>query len=682
MTTQASTWLATAPTILVVLLVLLTPGAVAARLAGVRGLAMIALAPGVTTSTVVAGGALAAILGVRWGPAAFLASVAVTWLLAAATGWARRRSPGGTGDRSLTIGLAGVAIACLGVLVVAIPVTGSPESFPQHPDTIFHLGTAQWMLDHGDISTFHAMGFSRVSGTGFYPAAWHGLVVTIAQLTHAPITVTSSVLALVTSGVVWPLAMVMLAVTVFGPGLRVSVAAAVTSVAFSAFPHWLMGYGVLWPNLLGQAILPSALACLVILTRPAPPPSPDPVPHPDVDHVGDTRWPGLPAATTPPLSRGQAGLALVTVVPGMAFAHPSAFISFVLLGYIMVAGILMRVAKSAGRERPVAAKRAKTGLVVGSAVALACWIAATGVSQVMRESNRGGPETGVGEAALDLLAFGPRGATRLWVLGALVIIGVVLVLARGSGRRWVATAMIVIGLMYFFLVSVDSPVTRLLTWPWYNNSPRLAALIVLPASLCATAVLISLSDGLDRTLRQFPGRLGSTRHWTSAVAPALVLVLITGGGYVNAHRKILDPYFHPVPRREWVNIQELAALRTLSTRIPADAVVAANPFNGGTYLYVVSGRRMLFPTEKSLADGDRSLLAEHLDDVGRSEAVCAAARRLGVRYAITGGNRNRSAKERYALYGGINEVGSSPAFRLVTLAPPYRLYELVRCAGD
>ena len=79
---------------------------------------------------------------------------------------------------------------------------------------------------------------------------------TVAQLTHAPIVVSASSVALVTAGLIWPLGCIFLARTVFGPSRTVTYAAAFGSVAFSAFPFWLMGYGVLWANLLGQALLP------------------------------------------------------------------------------------------------------------------------------------------------------------------------------------------------------------------------------------------------------------------------------------------------------------------------------------------------------------------------------------------------------------------------------------------
>ena len=124
--------------------------------------------------------------------------------------------------------------------------------------------------------------------------------------------------------------------------------------------------------------------------------------------------------------------------------------------------------------------------------------------------------------------------------------------------------------------------------------------------------------------------------------------------------------------------RELDSLRSLAQEIPRAAVVAANPWNGGPWLYLVSGRSMLFPTEKTIVPGDRALLAKRLDDAGTSAAVCAAARRQGVQYAITGGRSFGGGGWRYP---GVDRVGSSAAFREIVSVGPYTLYRLSRCAG-
>jgi hypothetical protein len=164
------------------------------------------------------------------------------------------------------------------------------------------------------------------------------------------------------------------------------------------------------------------------------------------------------------------------------------------------------------------------------------------------------------------------------------------------------------------------------------------------------------------------------------VCVALGIMLLDAGAQSGAHRHILHRYFHPQAADSWVSGPDLQALRRLSTHLPEDAVVAANPWNGGTYLYVVSGRQLLIPTEKTNTSGDRQLLAAGLDRAGTDPKVCEAATRQGVSYAITGGLPFSWAGNRVAQYAGIDRVGSSPAWREVTSAAPYTLYEMVGCA--
>ncbi len=655
-----TTWLAAAPVVILTALVLFVPGSLAARLVGLRGVTAVAVGPALTVSTVVVAGVVAAAAHTPWGPLTFCVAVLALWLVAALVGWLLHRRPEHP-DGPVGPALLGGTIAFLGVAVAVVAATGSPSAFPQNPDTIFHLGASQWMLDRGDISPLHAGGFVSASGTGFYPAAFHAVVVTVSSLTGAPVVVSASSVALVAAGLVWPLGCIHLARTTFGPSLRVTLAAAVTSVAFSAFPFLLMGYGVLWPNLLGQALLPAALACFLRLLRFSAP--------------YDAGW-GRSSADRVDVGRRPSGLrtalVLVVVLPGLGVAHPNAVVAFLLLGFGIFAEAMLTLAWEARVPRPRRARASLTALAVASALGVLGWAAATAVLVSMRASNPPGPEATASQAVVDTLSFGPRDQARLWVLTLLVLVGAVVILLRGTLQRWVVVSLGVCWGLYFLLVAVDSPLTRLLTWPWYNNSPRLAALMVLPAALAATAALSWLSSALSR-------RVSGLSRRSAAIVLPVVLVLVTGGGYVGAHRDVLAPFFHPPVQLSWASQGELRALRALSAKVERGAVVAANPWDGASYLYLVSGRRMLFPTEKALNSPDRVLMAKYLDDVGRSPQVCAAARRQHVRYAITGGTPYGTGTG-YTHFGGVDRVGHSSAFRKVAVAEPFRLYQLVRCA--
>lgn len=640
----------------VALMVLFLPGLIAALLLRAPWLAAVAVAPGLSTTAVVLIGVTSSVVDVPWGPVPLIAGILAVWLMAAALGvLLSRHTPPEKPNRLPIASLVATAIAAVAVAFVLLPVSHTPEAFPQHPDTIFHLGAAQWMVEHKDASVLHALSFSLTSGGGFYPAAFHTMVATIAQLTGASVVVATSSFVLILAGVAWPLGCVFLARTLFGSDLAVTLSAGVASVAFSAYPFMLMGYGVLWPTLFGQSLLPAALALLAVLLS--------------ATHRQSREL----------KSRLRASVLLLATLPGLAVAHVNAVVTFALFGYLMKAGVVLHKAWDMRRSRPWLAAVSAAGLVTATGLAFFASTITSSKGGSMRESGTPGPELPRREAIYDVLLFARPSEGSLWVLAVLAAIGAGIILVRRRGRWWLVAALIVTSALLYLNLAVDSPKVRLFTWPWNNQSVRLATMVVLPAILLVT---VALSTGA-RLLQNRLGLLARVRlpPWASAVAVPLLFLMATGGGYVTAHRSVLNPYFHPDPSHSWASNGELLALHRLARLVPPDAVVAENAWNGGSYMYVVSGRHMLFPTEKARTPGDRTLLALSLDDVGVSPQVCAAARRQKVGFAITGGRPFAWAGKRGTTeYKGVDAVGSSDAFVKVAKDGPYTLYKMIRCA--
>jgi hypothetical protein len=685
-TPGSTTWTEAVPAILVAAALLYVPGTVAARLVRLPWSTAVGVGPAVGTTLLVGGGVASAAVGMPWGLLPVLLTTAAGWLVAGLLGLVLRRRGAGAsgvsgtgvpgarggsrdsgqgGDRdpstdvdSSRAGRAlmaqawvgGLAFAFLAVAVVLARVTGTPDHFPQHPDTIFHLGDALWMTQQRDVSVLHAFHFMATGRSGTYPAAFHVITATTSLLSGANVVVATQSAVLVMGGLVWPAGLVLLGRALLGNRPEVVAATAVSSVLFTAFPFTIMGFGVLWPNLFGQALLPGLVAtAFAALARWMPHRAP----------VG----PAVPAA-------------LVTVVglPGLTLAHPNALICFLVLGYLAVAVAVLRSAWDL-RSRPLAAvARVGALLVVTAAAAVASLVVR---SPSMVATGEPGPERGLRAAVIDTVFFGPRHGAQLPLLTVVAVLGgLVVLLRRHRGAGWLPVAASVFAGLYLLNVAVDDDTARYLTWPWYNNAIRLAVAGSLPSALCAAAGFVALGTLVARVARAVPT--------ARAVATGLVLAafLVVTHGYVYPHQAFLRGYYHPSVAKSWASDDELRALRELSTRIPDGAVTAANAWNGGTYLYVVSGKPLLVPTEKALFDGDRTLLAARLDQVGTDPEVCAAARRQDVQFALTGGKPFAWAgAKRVALYAGIDRVGSSPAFSKVATAGPYTLYRLTTCAG-
>lgn len=657
----SSTWFDTLPAALAAMLLLFVPGAVALFLLGLRPLAALAVAPVVSTGLVAATGVLLPFVHIRWGVGPLLVATAVLWLVCA--GLRALLQPDPTSDRTRGAGvdvsryaLGAVLLAFVVVLVSVLPEQGSPESFPQNPDTVFHLADVQWMLRNGTISSLQAGQFQIPSWSGFYPAAFHGLTATVSLLTGASAAVASTAFVLVVVGVVWPLGCVVLALTVLGNRPGVALATGLTSVAFGAYPYLLMGYGVLWPLVLGMALVPASLAVVVGL----------------VD--GPTGHPYVVAG------RGRCALLLVVAVGALTLAHPNALLTFGLLAGLALGQWVVTTAWGLRTTR----RGLAVGLVVGSLVAAALAVGAVVVlrSPSMFDIGRLGPGLSADRVWSYVLLFAADGVAVLPVLAALVGLGCVAVALRHRNAAWCVVALGVSLTFLWFNIAVDDRSVRALTWPWYNDTPRIQAIAVLPAVLIASAALLWIADLVIAVLRRSLPAHGLREHegWASGAA-VLVLGLVTLV-HVSAHQQVLRPYFHPTAARSWVSDGELRALRELSTSLPDDAVVAANPWTGATYLYVVSGRRLLVPTEKTNYPGDVALLSLRLRDVGTDSAVCAAAARHHVEWAITGGQPAHPVTAKVlSAYRGVDGIRSSSAWRPVRTEGPYTLYRRSSCAG-
>ncbi|WP_406831865.1 DUF6541 family protein [Pedococcus sp. KACC 23699] len=675
MTPGATTWPEAVPAVAVAAILLFVPGAVALRLLGARWWVALGVGPAVGTTLFVAAGVLCGAAHIPWGLLPVVGATLVGWTAAALLGLVLRRRARTSGaippvdtrslDRwSALAGLAGVAFAFASVLVVMVNVTGTPDHFPQHPDTIFHLGDARWMTEHRDVSLVHAYGFVNPGSGSLYPAAFHLVTATTSLLTGANVVVSTQSAVLVMAGLVWPAGVILLARALLGPRPEVVGSAAVASVMFTAFPYTIMGFGVLWPNLFGQALLPGVVAtAMAALARF--------VPH------RDPVLPVLPAV-----------LVTVFAVPGLTTAHPNALVTLLVLGLVAVSAAGLHAAWDA-RRRPGRAVLWVLGVgVLVVASALASWAVR---SPSMFRTGAAGGEAPFRQALTDTVFFGPRHALSQHLLTVAVLVGALWLSRRHRGAGWVPVAALAFAGLYLLNVVVDDQTARWFTWPWYNNAIRLAVAGSLPAVMCATAGFVAVGTGLASLASRVLGPRGHSLQskWRGTTIVTVATVLVSAAfvgvtkGYVHAHDAFLRPFYHPNASHSWASDKEIRALTSLAAHIPPDAITAANAWNGGTYLYVVSGRRLLVPTEKALTTDDRKLLAWRLNEVGASPQVCDAARRQHVEYAIVGGRPFAWATAaRVASYRGIDRVGSSPAFTKVATASPYTLYRLTRCAGS
>jgi hypothetical protein len=654
------TWLEAIPAVTVAVLTFVLIGAPFAWAVGGRGITFLALAIGSSVSSVVVSSFLAPLVGLPWNLGVpFLVSLPL-----AAIGLLLRRrfvlppAPGRPREWG-TVFAWSLAAAAIGGSLVALsvlPAIGHPDNPSQTYDAIFHLNAVRWILDTSDASPLHMTMSTPAYGTSFYPTPWHAIVAFVVQLTGAGVVVASNAVAVATAAFVWPVASVFLARTLFGPVRLALVAAGILSAAFASFPIVLLGFGVLYPNLLAVALLPVALGLLVMALR------------------QDS------AATLRPVA-----LWLVTlwVVLGMTVAHPNALFSLFalsapLLGQACVVFVRRRRPGPGARSRAVLAI---TALLAAFAFEAFLW------TRVATNDNAWRPDrpflVSIAEAALT----GPGNLTIGFAATLLVLTGAVITLFR---RRllWLTGSYFVAILL--FAVANGGQVGALrdaITGLWYNDSFRLAALlpvIGVPLAVQGLLTIVRLAQrGANTALARVPASAAAHRATATAVALALLAIATLGTQFSNipAARASLAETYRLDATSFLLSSAERDFFARVARVVPAGSVVAGNPWNGSSLVYAYTGRPALFPHVGGSYPQEYWDLAAGLAQ--GTPAACAAAADLGVRYVLDFGDRYVFAEDKRAdKYGGITAVEDSTVLTVVAEEAGLKLYEVTGCAAS
>lgn len=647
-----SEWLQALPALLLVVALVVLPGLGAAYAVGLRGLVAWGTAPALGVSVLAGAPVVAQVIGLGWSPGLFVAAAAGWLLLALGVGLLLRarwpRCAVREADRPRWPSVAGVGLGVAAVLSAAVPAMGSPHELVDSTDAVAHLNRIRAFLDTANFSSLRAPS---------YPSGFHDIAATAMQvLPRLDIVEAANLTALTTAAVIWPLGCVALARQCFGRSPVVLLGAGLASATFTSFPFILLGWGVLWPNLLATALLPGVLVPALVATG------------------------TLPA--TAQLTRPVAGAAALLAVPGLTLSHPNGLVSLamiVALGLMTAAG--NRALHSSGRPRARAlALLAALVTAVGAGLVVVPRLSRQVADTQSYDFAAAQP---VGAALADGLLLSLQVGGPPWGLLLVVLAGGVACALRPE-RRWIVVTHLACLVLFALAATSRTPFGVLLTGYWYNDKVRLAALATVPALLLAVAGIAVLASGLQRALTAHtrsarPGA-GATRVLPSAVVTsALVLFVVATVGLDHAETTGLTARYYrpPQPDRVLLTAAENADLAHLAAHIPEGVVTAGVPANGSSFLYAFHDRPVLFDSLLLNPDPDSALIAMHLKDVLRRGDVCAALRRMNVQYAVTGPVRYwLSLSDRTT---GLAALGGTTGFEEVDRAGRYRLYRITAC---
>lgn len=641
------------------------PGLIIGAGLRLRPLPAVAFAPLVSVGVIGLSGILAARLRLPWGPLPpLLLTAAIAVVVLAPRLVAARRRPAARlveetaaplsqrvmgalrSDDGIVLLAMALGAVLLGVRIARI--IGHPDAISQTFDNVFHLSAVRWMLDHQNASslTVGIMTSDPSEPAPFYPAIWHAIVsLVITSGGGASIPVATNALAIAASALVWTTGGVALAVAALPSHLhRIGILPAGALVAaVPMFPFIFLGFGVVYPNLLGFALLPAAIL-LVMQTLGAARDAPV---LPAVIVIG-----GLGASALV-LSHPNSGMAL------LAMTIP--------VSTVCAARAVLRCRAGEGTR----ARALVVPLLACAAIVVACvaWPVVRPEATALGWEPLGTLSNAIGEG----LTLSPIYLRSAWSLALLLAVGAY---AAMRHRRLEVLGIWTVG-MLLWCAGGGWPVGEArtgLVGVWYNDPFRLAALLgvpVLPVLVLGTAHL------LDAIRRVLPTAAQAHSATASAVATVLLAVATQLAPWMQHLQHATHATYAVSDESMLLTAGETALLEELPELVPADAVIATSPWDGSSLAYAYSGIRTTNTHPLRWISASDYVIDQHLDQAAEDPEVCRAVRERGVTHALS--FTGRTVNDQGVPMDGLDQLGTHPGFTLIARHGDAALYRVDAC---
>ncbi len=637
-------WLPATPSILVAVALIVVPGLVV-RLAGwsARSLTPYLFVPVLSVGILAVASNVAGIIGIAWSAL----PVAVLTLVAAVVAFLLRRKVDAsekpvTSPRRFLAAGGGLALAAAIITAQLLWAFVSPQNISQTFDNIVHLNAIRMALDLGDAS---AITIGATSDISFYPNGWHSVVTMVAQLSGASVPVAVNAANIVIGALVWPASAMALGAVLFRERAASLAITAALTTAFGAFPMLLFYFGVLYPNLLGYALLPAGLAAFLLLLR-----------HP------------MSIA-----ARSRQALLLLVAVGAVTLSHPNALLALVacaaLIAIFLLAGRVVR-------DRSPRSWAVNGGLI---ALTLAGWAGLWLYARTPHEMSRWGPWQSAAQAIGEAALLSPRAYPVTIATAILLVIGLAVIVRRPK-LLVVGLPLVAAGFLFVMVSGTEDNFLReMATRPWYNDPYRLAALLPVAGIPVATLGGTAIVDAIARRLRT----LGWHRPVMGSIAVAGTAALFAVGAGPNVLAVAADTrdIYTYSDRSALISTDELHLIDRLDETVPEDALIIANPWTGGSVAYALSGREVVERHIFGERSEDQIYVDENLRDIDSDPLVCEAVQRIGADYVLDFGTDNVFRRDDSGLErAGLNDLTPSDKLVLVdSEGPDARLFRIEGC---
>lgn len=669
-------WLATIPLLLFAVVLAFGPGYAMGWALRVPVRLRVFYAPLLTFALVAVSAIVLGKTGIPWNLISFVPVAAV--MVAAAAGVMHlvgRRWPSAVPDASSeaaenwagnTVPLAWPVVgAVLGgflTLHATQHMVFGPEAFSQTLDNSFHMNAIRWIQEHGDASslTLGAVAAANQEPT-FYPAGWHDFVYLIYSTTGTSIATATIVMILLAAGIIWPCSLVAMCLSI--PHLRPLQALAIPALTcgFFAFPGLLLFWGVLFPNLLGYALLPAFVALLLHM----------------IQLMARREYSFVLSLS----------LTILVGLGGLALVHPNAVVSAAVFAVPMLLGGVVQVLRTRGastRERLVG-----TGVLV--ALIAGCVTIWLSLRPSEEASDLWTAIMSEGEAVYQFLFLGLENANPLggnfapaYLLGFLALWGVGYLLYKRR-NLWLIGSWMLVGYMWIIAASVPRGDFRLLmVAPWYTDHFRLAALVVFPAVLLAGIGLGGAVEGLFvRIMHAIP------REKHAKVAPAMmgasmVLVLVVAGlssrtpAMHDATLQVAERY-KVTPTSDILNQDEMNVINEIPKIVPKDDVIVNNPWDGSAYIYALADRHLTSYHFEFQTSPKYAAILNDLKDARTNPEVCRVVNEYKAHWYVHLENQGNFGPAQQKNYDGMVAAIDTDVLTPVYSSGPMTLYRISAC---
>ena len=672
-------WLATIPLLLFAVVLAFGPGYAMGWALRVPVRLRVFYAPLLTFALVAVSAIVLGKTGIPWSLISFVPVAAV--LVAAAAGVMHlvgRRWPSAVPDASSeaaenwagnTVPLAWPVIgAVLGgflTLHATEDMVFGPEAFSQTLDNSYHMNAIRWIQEHGDASSLTMGAVSAADQQpAFYPAGWHDFVYLIYNTTGTSIATATIVMILLVAGIIWPCSLVAMCLSI--PHLRRLQALAIPALTcgFFAFPGLLLFWGVLFPNLLGYALLPAFVALLSHM----------------IQLLARREYSFVLSLS----------LTILVGLGGLALVHPNAVVSAAVFAVPMLLGGVVQVLRTRGastRERLVG-----TGVLV--ALIAGC-VAAWSVLRPSQEASELWTSImSEGEAVYQFLFLGLENANPLggnfapaYLVGFLALWGVGYLLYKRR-NLWLIGSWMLVGYMWIVAASVPRGDFRLLmVGPWYTDHFRLAALVVFPSVLLAGIGLGGAVEGLFVRIMHYIPREKHAKVAPAMMGAAMVLVLAVAGlssrtpAMHDATLEVAKRY-QVTPTSDILNQDEMNVINEIPKIVPKGDTIVNNPWDGSAYIYALADRHLTSYHFEFQTSPKYAAILNDLKDARTNPEVCREVNQYKAHWYVHLENQGNFGPSEQKNYDGLVAAIDTDVLTPVYSSGPMTLYRISACDNN